>query len=42
VIEQPAARVTVTGDEATVALRGEVDVLNVEEVRIAVHEAIAG
>ncbi len=41
VTEQPAASVTAAGDQVTVALRGEVDVLNVEQVRVAVHEAIA-
>ena len=39
--EQPAARVTAAGDTVTVSLHGEVDVLNVEQVRVAVHEAIA-
>ena len=32
---------TVTGDEVTVTLHGEIDVLNVEDARVAVHEAIA-
>jgi anti-sigma B factor antagonist len=41
VTDEPAARVTAAGDEVTVALYGEVDVLNVEQVRVAVHEAIA-
>ncbi len=39
--EQAAASVTARGDTVVVALRGEVDVLNVEQVRVAVHEAIA-
>ena len=39
--EQPAASVTAAGDEVTVALHGEVDVLTVEQVRVAVHESIA-
>jgi anti-anti-sigma factor len=41
VTEQAAASVLPQGDTVVVALRGEVDVLNVEQVRVAVHEAIA-
>ena len=41
VTEQPTATVDRAGDEVTLALHGEIDVLNVDAVRVALQEAIA-
>ncbi len=39
--EQPAVSLSHDTDQVTLALHGEVDVLNVDEVRMAIQEALA-